>query len=222
MIEAAPTAANIEGLLRQCAEAAPYPRLDHSDWGFRECHRLVEELRARGEIEAVYSAMSHLLDAGNGDEQWLAMNGLPHDRLMGAGFAKIDPSMMREEGQRVYRSLLAVLLQAGEMPYDISLRDQQRSPGGESLFGVYLGLDHAWFLEQISTLLGPDLNEGKVRLLLAMNGLSREEVERFRAELSHGETGLSLEWVETLLSACDSHLNYAEAEYNSAVTSPRF
>ena len=222
MIETAPTAANIEGLLRQCAEAAPYPRLDRSDWGFRESHRLVEELRARGEIEAVYSAMSHLLETGNGDEQWLAMNGLPHDRLMGAGFATLDPSAMREEGQRVYRSLLAVLIQAGEMPYDISLRDQRSSPGGEALFGVYLALDHAWFLEQISTLLGPDVNEGKVRLLLAMNGLSREELERFRTELSHGETGLSTEWVNTLLGACDSYLNYAEAEYNPAVTSPRF
>ena len=212
MIETSPTADNIEVLLRRCANAAPYPRLDRSDWGFRESHRLVEELRARGDIEAVYRAMSNMLASENPDAQWLAMKGLPHKRLMAAGFAKVDPSAMREEGQRAYRSLLAVLIQAGDMPYDTAMRDLHHLPGGEALFGIYFAWDYNWFLENINILLGSDLNEGKIKLLWALSDLSREEIERFKSELKDGDIGLSVEWVETLLDACDSYLNYQDSE----------
>ena len=222
MIETSPTADNIEELLRRCADAAPYPRLDRADWGFRESHRLIEELRSRGEIEAVYQAMSNMLTSENTDAQWLAMEGLPHERLMAAGFEKIDPSILREEGQRVYRSLLAVLIQAGEFPYEKRVREHHDRLGGEALFGVYLAFDHSWFLANMSVLLGPDLNDGKMRLLWALSALSRVEVERFRSEIKDGDAGLSVEWVDTLVDACDSYLNYGESEYNSEITSPRF
>ena len=108
------------------------------------------------------------------------------------------------------------------MVYDTGVREQYDLEGGASLFGVYLAFDHGWFLKHIKTLLSADINTGKRRVLWSMCHLSREEVERFRSELQDGVTGLSMEWVEALVDACDGYLNYEKSEYNSAIASPRF
>lgn len=222
MIETSPTPHNIEELLLRCADAAPYPRLDRSDWGFIESHRIIEELRSRGHIEAVYQAMSNMLTSDHTDAQWLALDGLPHDRLMAAGFDRIDPSVLRHEAQRVYRARLAELIHAGDLPYGPQLREQHAAPGGDALFGVFLAYDHGWFLKNMNVLLGPTLKEGRHRLLWALSKLSRVEVERFRSEIESGDTCLSQEWAHALADACDSYLNYENARYNTACRSHRF
>lgn len=182
-----PTAANLAGLLAECAANAPASFRDQrQSWGFTSAGKIIAEAKATGLATNVDGVLEQFLKSTDPDEVWLALVFLPLPRAIALGMQHLDQSQWYDNVSEEWRALLGRAVSQGLVPYDPSMRALRPHPGGRSFVASIIAYDNAWFWSNVDTVLGKKAADVEFELLLALRELSQSEAHKLRAALPHG------------------------------------
>lgn len=197
-----PTASNLAALLAECAANAPASFRDQRvAWGFTAAGQLLTEARQQGLGAIAESLLEQLLRSDNADEVWLAMTFLPLDRLVALGLATLDPSPWHDDVREEWRVKMGTAVSQGLVPYTTAMRSERALPGGRAFVPAIIAYDHAWFWQNVATVLGKRPADVKFELSFALGELTRGEAQQLKAALP--SAGLAADVTAAMQSALD-------------------
>lgn len=179
-----PTASNLAALLAECAANAPASFRDQRvAWGFSAAGTVLTEARQHGLGAIAEGLLEQLLRSDNADEVWLAMTFLPLDRVVALGLPSLDQTRWHGDVRQEWRVKMGTAVSRGLVPYTTAMRAERTAPGGRAFIPAILAYDHAWFWQNITTVLGKRASDVKFELSFALGELTRSEAQKLKGAL---------------------------------------